>query len=268
MSNFHPTTTPPNPQTTPAPGAGGLNSLFPPGYTSGFGPGGTSIVQAGMKLGINPQLAQAPGIQGDDIYEAALAQARFQANQEYQNLLRELGFLTQDGSFIPGLIETEAVRKRAELARGLENVTDQVNENAVRQGSFFSGRRAELLAKGQQPFTSGMAQLEGDTMQQLMDRYNSVAGLLSGFGISQQQLAAELAERRKQAAWQQQYLDLLSQQGSDGYYGGGMPPGGNPNTDQWGVPKSISWAPGVDLWNQGTPGWGGGLAKKIKGSFF
>lgn len=170
----------------------------------GFGLNGMSVLPTDKRLTRNPQLASTPqNVQQDDLYAAQLAQARHTLTQQYLAMLRDIGFVDDNGNFLPGLIETEAARRRAALQKQMSLATDTVNNDALRGGAFFSGRRATNLANAQDPYARDLSNLETDVPRLLTDRYNDISGLLSGWTLTQDQLLAELAQRnadRAQAA--------------------------------------------------------------------
>jgi len=153
------------------------------------------------KLKRNPQLVSTPStVQMDDIYAAQLAQARASTTQQYLGALRDIGFTDEHGQFMPGLIETEAARRRATLMHNEQMAVQGVNDSAVRGGAFFSGRRAENLANAQDPYERDLSSLATDVPRQITDRYNDVGNLLSGYALTQDKLLAELAARQATAA--------------------------------------------------------------------
>lgn len=183
----------------------------------GFGPQGQSIVPEAQRRaqGSNPQLITHPlGAQTDDIYEAAVSQLQFDTQSQYARLLQEIGFMGPGGEFMPGTLETDAIRQRAEVERQRELALQDVIEAAVRGGTVFSGRRAKNTAQAQQPFDAAIGELTTRLSRELAGRYQSLAGLTQQFEIGRNMLIAEAAERAKAA--------LLG-----GPVGGEPPPGGD-----------------------------------------
>lgn len=163
--------------------------------------GNTSSQSKIPNLKKNPTLVSTPStVQADDIYAAKLAQAQFKMNTEYLSALRDLGFTGDDGKYIPGLIQTEAMRRDYDLRDQERLATDQVNENAVKGGAFFSGRRAENLANTQDPYNVKLARNIDDMQTDRIDRYSDVTNLLSGYSLTMDELLAELAGRQGQRA--------------------------------------------------------------------
>ena len=184
-----------------------------------------TITQPNQRLSKNPQLAGTPAaISQDDIYAAALANARQQANSEYQNVLRNIGFTDESGNFIPGLFETNAARQRAEFGYQGGEAARKVNEGGVQGGTFFSGRRATNLATAMHPTDTALAQLETDLPQQLAGGYNQAGDILRQFGITQQGLLAELAARQAAAA-QAHPVGTISPEAQGQGWSGVLPPG-------------------------------------------
>lgn len=176
--------------TTAQPGADGEAAL------TGFGPSGASVVPESQRLKRNPMLVSTPSsVQQDDIYAAQIAKARHLFNQQYLAGLRDIGFVDENGAFLPGLIETEAARRRALLQKQMGLATDNVNNDALRGGAFFSGRRATNLSNAQDPFLRDLTNLETDLPRLITDRYNDLTNLTSGYALTQDELLAELAAR-------------------------------------------------------------------------
>lgn len=167
----------------------------------GFGPGGQSVVDPSQRLrNTNPNLIKHPlGAQTDDIYEAAVAQLAFDTQRQHAQLLQELGFVDAEGNFMPGTLETEAVRQRSELERQRQLTLEEVIGNAVRGGTVFSGRRAKLQSDAQQPFDAAISELTTRLSRELASRFQGISGLNQQFEIGRNMLLAEAAERIKAA---------------------------------------------------------------------
>jgi hypothetical protein len=188
----------------------------------GFGPQGASIVPQAQQLRkTNPTLITHPlGAQTDDIYEAAVAQLQFDTQSRYAQLLQELGFMDDSGQFMPGTLETDAARQRNELDRQRSLGIQDVTENAVRGGTVFSGRRAQLQAQTQQPFDSAIAELQTRLSRELANRFQGIGGLTQQFELGRNSLIADAAERIKAG------LMTGPVGGEGGGGGGGAPAGG------------------------------------------
>lgn len=156
-----------------------------------------SQLNPSQKAGLqrNPQLAGPNPDKSDSIYEAQLAKLRHEFGGEYANILRDLGFMGENGQFSPGLIETEAARRQADLQTGMGNAERGVDEAAVRGGTFFSGRRAFNRAQATDPYTRDLSRLTTDTASALSQRLNDFLQLMGGYGIDANLLLAELSKR-------------------------------------------------------------------------
>jgi hypothetical protein len=163
--------------------------------------GGAGATSNTPKLKRNPTLVSTPStVQADDIYAAKLAQAQFKTSTDYLAALRDLGFTNDKGQYIPGLLQTEAMRREYDLRDQERLATDQVNEGAVKGGAFFSGRRAENLANTQDPYNTKIARNFNDLQTDRIDRYSDITNLLSGYSLTMDELLAELAGRQSQRA--------------------------------------------------------------------
>jgi len=167
--------------------------------SGGVPQGFQSQVPSNQRLSQNPQLVTHPlGAQTDSQYEAAVAQLAHGVNQQYAGVLRDLGFIDESGNFVPGALELAAARQRASLQNQQQLAREQVTNDKLRQGALFSGRRAVLQAQAEQPFVSGLAELESSLAGQLGDRYRQASGLLQGFTLDRNALIAAAAERALQ----------------------------------------------------------------------
>lgn len=203
--------------TGPTPGAAQAGANY---RAADAGANVQTITAPGQRLGKNPQLAGTPAsIQQDDIYAAAYANARQHANAEYQAVLRNIGFTNESGNFIPGLFETNAARQRAELGFQGGEAARRVNEGGIQGGTFFSGRRANLLGIAAHPTDTALAQLETDLPQQLAGGYDQAGDILRQFGITQQGLLAELAARQAAAAQQRPVGEISPEAQGAGWSG-------------------------------------------------
>lgn len=158
-----------------------------------------SSLAAGQRLSQNPQLVTHPlGAQTDAQYEAAVAQLSQSINSQYAGVLRDLGFLDADGNFVPGALEMAAARQRHQLQYQQGLARDQVTQNAARGGTVFSGRRAVLQAQAEQPYVTGLAELESGLSGQLGDRYRQATDLMRQFTVDRDALIAAAADRAAQ----------------------------------------------------------------------
>jgi hypothetical protein len=148
----------------------------------------------------NPTLVTHPlGAQTDDIYESSVAQLAFDTQSRYASLLQELGFIDDAGTFLPGTLETDAARQRADLERQRGLALDEVVNNAIRGGTVFSGRRAQRTAETQQPFDAAVTELTTRLSRELANRFQGISGLTQQFELGRNMLLSEAAERIKQS---------------------------------------------------------------------
>ena len=183
---------------TPGGGGGPLaNPVDTATLPAGFGQGGESVVPINQRQTMtNPQLVTHPlGARTDDIYEAAIAQLQQQTQSQYRNTMRDLGWVNDQGQFIAGNHETQAIRDRAEINRQRELKLQDIIEGAVRGGTVFSGRRAQLQEQGIQPYDVALSNLETKLGRDLSSRYESLGELTRGFELSRNQLIADAAAR-------------------------------------------------------------------------
>lgn len=189
-----------------APGRQGVPS--PPGSPprfwamdggTGFGPGGTTATTPEQRLGRNLQLVQPPmGAYTDAEFEARLAAARNEMETNYLDILQQLGWVGDNGEFVPGQVEIEGARQRAQLQHDMELARMSVTGDARRTGTVFSGRRVKRQADAEHPFTQALAKLEGDIPLALGNLFQQAAGLKSAFENQLNLLLAEAAARRAQ----------------------------------------------------------------------
>ena len=215
------------------PGGGGGGGLASAADTatlpSFFGPGGESVVPVGQRQTMtNPQLVTHPlGSRTDDIYEAAVAQLQQQTQAQYLDTLRDLGWINDQGQFVAGNLETQAIRDRAEINRQREMKLQDIIEGAVRGGTVFSGRRAQLQEQGVQPFDVALGNLETRLGRDISSRYENLGELTRGFELSRNALLAQAAERY--AAAQQGGPAAAPDYTGGGGGGGEAPPAVEPN---------------------------------------
>jgi len=195
-----------------------------PNSPSGFGPGGQTIVPESQRVtNANPTLVTHPlGARTDDIYEAAVAQLAHDTQAQYLQQLQDLGWMDANGQFIPGLLETEAVRNRSEIGRQRDLTLQNIMEGSVRGGTVFSGRRAQLQAQGQQPYDAALANLETVLGRETGKRYQNLGDLTRQFELSRNSLVADAAER-----YQNSLLGGPAGDGGGGGGGGGEAPASN-----------------------------------------
>jgi hypothetical protein len=148
-------------------------------------------------LGRNPTLPQHPlGAYTDSTYEAAQAELAHQTQQQYNDILKQLGYTDENGNFVMGDVETEAARQHASLGRDEDLARRDVTNQMQQQGTLFSGYRGLQQARMTEPMETGRAQLLLDTPKTLADLYGKAAGVLSDYTIQQNKLIADAATRR------------------------------------------------------------------------
>lgn len=168
----------------------------------GFGEAGASIATAEQRAAPrNPQLPSIPSSPYvDDIFTSQVAMLRNQATQQYLQLLRQLGSVGENGEFIPGTIETEAARRRADLEYGRERAQEQVTGDVRRRSAVFSGRHSDLQAQARHPYERDLSQLQAQVPQALADAYSQMMQIMTDVGLGQNMYLAEAAARAAEAA--------------------------------------------------------------------
>jgi hypothetical protein len=154
------------------------------------------------QLGKNPMLPEAPAMD-DPQYAAQEAQLRATIGRQYADVLQQLGWVDEGGSFIPGSLSVNAGRQVGNLTRSSDLAAEQVTNEAQRQRTLFSGRRAVDTARAQYPYQSQIAQLGVDLPLALGGLYENAAGILDQYTLQNNLLLAALAARRSQAIAQQ-----------------------------------------------------------------
>lgn len=177
------------------PGSSGLNSLATP--TGEYIPQG--LTNKPLSLDVSAPL----GSQTDSMYEAGVAQLAQATQAKYLDYLKALGYADQTtGKLIPGTLETEAIRQRYELNRQLLEAQRDVNEGAMRGGTVFSGRRAQLMGLKTDPIYAALANVDTDLQRAIGEQLQGIGTLNSQFTVDRNLLIAEAAERARQRAIQ------------------------------------------------------------------
>jgi len=201
-------------------GVGGISSLQTAAPSSmGAPPPWTSTNPSGLTKSPLQLDTSAPlGSQTDAIYESGAAQLAQAAQQKHLDLLQQLGYMDPStGQIIPGTLETEAVRQRYELNRQLQEEQRNVDEAAMRGGTVFSGRRAQLQGLRTEPYYQRLANVETDLARQMAEGLQGIGNIQSQFTVDRNVLIAEAAERARQRAIEQQQL---AAQAAASAYGG------------------------------------------------
>jgi hypothetical protein len=128
-----------------------------------------------------------------------VAQLQFDTQRNYLQTLADLGWMDEGGNFVPGLLETEAVRRRGDLNFEREGAIRNVTEGAMRGGTVFSGRRAFNQSQAQRPYDAALANLETTLGRELGTRYSNLGDLTRQFELSRNQLIAEAVQRYQQS---------------------------------------------------------------------
>lgn len=152
-------------------------------------------------LGRNPQLPQTPmGQYTDAMYEAQVAMLRNQVAKQYADLLQQLGYANEQGQFVPGSVEADARRQKRDLEYSKTRATEEVTNQAQREGTLFSGRRASETAKAQHPFVQQAADLDVSVPLTLSKLYEQASGLSHDFVLQNNLLLSEAAARAAERA--------------------------------------------------------------------
>jgi hypothetical protein len=163
------------------------------------------------------QLPDTPSAQGtDSMYQAAIAALKYNTTQQYNDIRRQVGYTDDAGGYIPGLIETEAMRQADFNRRGINLAGEATTQEMQRAGTLFSGYRGTAQARNEYPYVQALADLDVKVPQQLADLYERAGGLSQQYVIGQNQLLAEASQR---------YLNSLLSQPSGG--GGVVDTGGD-----------------------------------------
>jgi hypothetical protein len=172
--------------------------------------------QIGENYRLGPlELPDTPaGGQTDSIYQAALAALKFNTQNQYGQIRRQIGWTDDSGQYIPGLVETEAFRQAEAARHGIGLADEATTQEMQRAGTLFSGYRGTAQARNEFPYVQALADLDVKVPQQLSELYQQAGNLSQQYVIGQNQLLAEAAQRYLQ--------QLLAQQGGGG--GGGEPP--------------------------------------------
>jgi len=158
----------------------------------------------------------------DSQYTAAEAQLRADINRRYADILQNLGYQNDKGEFIPGEVEAQAARQRPEIQRNKQFAEEDVTKQSQREGTLFSGLRAENTARAQHPFVQALADLDVDVPKQLNRLYEEAGRTLQDYTIQNNLLLADAAARASARAAAASYGG-----GGGGYdYGGGGGDGG------------------------------------------
>ena len=150
---------------------------------------------------VNPQLPQAPlGAYTDAQFEADRAQIESTFRTEYAKLLKQLGYMDEQGNVVPGSAEIGYNRNQDDLARAIEEATQNQNDAATRGGTWFSGRRPENIANATYDSRQEASRQTADLPGILAGLYNQLLGLIGGYNNDLNVLLAQAAGRRPPGA--------------------------------------------------------------------
>ncbi len=220
----------------------------------------TMFYPQGQALKRAPGLPGTPAAGQDSQYVAGEAQLRADINRRYADILQQLGYQDDSGKFIPGEVEAQAQRQRPEIERNKLFAGEDVTKQAQREGTLFSGLRAENTAKAQHPFVQALADLDVDVPKQLNKLYEDAGRTLQDYTIQNNLLLADAAARASARA------AAASYGGGGGYdYGGGYDTGGGevgaplgsaPATQPWTSPIAPGVGSGAGGYTQENSPWG------------
>jgi hypothetical protein len=192
----------------------------------------------GKPLGRDPLLPATAAAGQDSQYTASEAQLRADINRRYADILQNLGYQNDKGEFIPGEVEAQAQRQRPEIQRNQRFAAEDVTKQAQREGTLFSGLRAENTARAEHPFVQALSDLDVDVPKQLNRLYEDAGRTLQDYTIQNNLLLADAAARASARA-----------AAAGGGYGGGGWGGGSPD-DIAGLNGPVQGAPAEGFtWN-------------------
>ena len=212
------------------------------------------LPQSTQRLGQNPMLPAHPQ-SSDSQYLAEEAILRANMARQYADILQQLGYVDEQGRFIPGQVSVNANRQAGELERSSDLATEQVTNDAQRAGTLFSGRRAVDTSRAQYPFQQQIAQLGVDTPLQLGQLTEQAAGLIDQYTLQNNLLLSQSAARAAALAAQNPGSAPTS---TPAQGGGGLPGGavdmGTGGTGLTGTtPGAITADPNYPNLNQQAP---------------
>lgn len=200
-------------------------------------------------LGRNPALPSTPAAGQDSQYVAGEAQLRADINRRYADILQQLGYQNDQGQFIPGEVEAQAARARPEIERNKQFAEEDVTKQSQREGTLFSGLRAENTARAQHPFVQALADLDVDVPKQLNTLYENAGRTLQDYTIQNNLLLADSAARASARAAAASY----------GGGGGGYDYGGGGSPEDVAAAAALGSAPAAPAWSSPiAPGVGSG----------
>lgn len=132
----------------------------------------------------------------DSLYEAGHAQLQREIQNRYGDIIKQLGYEDPNThQFIKGLVEINADRQRNDIGNQLGLARTGVDQQSQRDQNFFSGYRADQIAKAEHPFVQALSNLDVDVPQQLSDLYEQAGSLMGEYNTSNDLLLAQAAGR-------------------------------------------------------------------------
>ena len=182
------------PPVTPDPNTGSRPEPPPTGQEPPPGPPPPG--QGGGPLAWNPQLVRHPlGRFTDAQYEIDEQDLYNDTLRKYQDVLRDLGFMSDSGQLMEGEVDMQANTDRANLNRELSLTGERVTNEQRDLGTLFSGLRAVAQAREEHPIVQSLADLDINTPKQKSQLYSDALDILSDYATGQNRLLLEAAGR-------------------------------------------------------------------------
>jgi len=209
-------------------------------------PTGPLLPTQNQHLTKNPMLPQLPNTGNmDSQYMAQEAQLRAQISKQYADILQQLGWIDDQGNFIPGTVPVAAARAQSDLLRQSGLAAEGTQNQATRTGTSNSGRLAVNTERAQQPYQRQIAQLGVDTPLQLGGLYEQASGLVDQYTLQNNIFLAEMAARQAAAITKNPAGAPADQNTGTTPTGGGttqpptVAPGGNQHAGNVQVPVTV-----------------------------
>jgi hypothetical protein len=163
-------------------------------------PTGNLLPTANQQLTKNPMLPGLPATGNmDSQYIAQEAQLRAQISQQYADVLQKLGYIDENGNFLPGSTSVNAARQESDLTRQSDLAGQAMLHQGTQGGTVHSGRLGFNTAREQQPYQRQIAQLGVDTPIALGGLYEQAAGLVDQYTLQNNLYLASMAARQAAA---------------------------------------------------------------------
>jgi len=166
----------------------------PPGQPTGYEQYEKQYGGLGHTLALPPAVT-ALGPNVDSIYLAANAMLRYQAQQNYADILQQLGYTNDQGQFVMGDVESQGIHdKQVADYNRLQAIQDTTNamQNA---GTLFSGYRGYAQARAEHPYVQQIADIDVSVPKQLASLYEKASGVITNYTLQDQQNLADAAAR-------------------------------------------------------------------------